>query len=114
MDHPSTKISMSEMETEKEHFKKIIKDNGIQDEIEDVQIMPYPLSGEHMGSKCEKVIITFRNKKEKPQLELFVKKMATSPQMADMIIKFKLFDKESAFYGQLLPALKQYWIEKTG
>ena len=105
--------TMGNFGLEEQQYLNILKNNGIIDEVSNVDIViPENLIGEHFGSLCEHVTIQFKNKAE--ECNFFVKKMLPLPDP----IQAKRFQgimlKEGFFLTKLIQDLKNLCLQKTG
>ncbi|CAL8070770.1 unnamed protein product [Orchesella dallaii] len=92
-------------------YKEIVKANGINDEVSQVLINSSGLQGEGFASQANYVTINFKNPKVKP-LNLFVKSLTANSTHSDMLKESKLFEKESRFFMEYVPAAKEFCKSK--
>lgn len=97
----------------RQKYNEILRNNGIEDEVDTVEIDDPGLAGEHTASSCEIILIKFVNK-ELSALNLFVKKFTKNPGYADLVKEMNLFAKEASFFNDFLPQAKQFCFDKTG
>ncbi|CAL8123643.1 unnamed protein product [Orchesella dallaii] len=92
-------------------YREILKSNGINEEIEEVTVADAGLKGEGMASQTQYVTIKLKNTNMKP-LNLFVKVHTSNPQHSEWIEEWKLFEKESRFFMEYVPAAKEFCKSK--
>ncbi|CAL8070780.1 unnamed protein product [Orchesella dallaii] len=92
-------------------YKEIVKANGINDEVSEVLIKSSGLQGEGFASQANYVTINFKNPNLKP-LNLFVKSHTANSTHSEMLTDAKLFEKESMFFMEYVPAAKEFCKSK--
>lgn len=88
-------------------FKEILKSNGVTDPVAEVIIKDSGLRGENLASVTNRVTVNFENASIKP-LELFMKSTADSGFHAEMLKEGKMFEKESRFFMEYIPAAREF------
>ncbi|ODN02392.1 putative oxidoreductase dhs-27 [Orchesella cincta] len=92
-------------------YKEILLSNGVTDEISEVIVKSAGLKGEGFASVSKYVTIKFQNPSVKP-LNLFVKAHSSNAAHTEMLTEAKLFEKESRFYMEYIPAAKEFCKSK--
>ncbi|ODN02403.1 putative oxidoreductase dhs-27 [Orchesella cincta] len=103
-----------ELETSDEvtlKYKEILRSNGVTDEVSGVIVQGSGLQGEGFASATKCVTIKFENPSLKP-LNLFVKSHTASGAHTEMLTEGKLFEKESRFFMEYVPAAKEFCKSK--
>ncbi|CAL8123649.1 unnamed protein product [Orchesella dallaii] len=94
-----------------EKYKKIIKANGIHDEVSEVIVKHSGLQGAGLASKQLYITVKFVDSKINP-LNLFVKEPCENPKHSELIDDFKAFEKESRFFTEYIPAVDEFCKSK--
>ncbi|CAL8070772.1 unnamed protein product [Orchesella dallaii] len=109
---PTPKNEVSETSDELTlKYKEIVKANGINDEVSEVLINSSGLQGQGFASQANHVTINFKNPNVKP-LNLFVKSHTANSTHSEMLEGGKLFEKESRFFMEYVPAAKEFCKSK--
>ncbi|CAL8147826.1 unnamed protein product [Orchesella dallaii] len=110
----STVPKLEQVETPNEitaKYKKIIKDNGIHDEVSEVIVKHSGLEGAGMASRQLYATVKFMDSSITP-LNLFVKEYIDNPHHTELIDDIKAFEKESRFFTEYIPALDEFCKSK--
>ncbi|ODN02404.1 putative oxidoreductase dhs-27 [Orchesella cincta] len=92
-------------------YKDILKSNGVTDEVSEVIVKDSGLQGEGFASVSKYVTIKFQNPSVKP-LNLFVKAHTASAAHREFLTEAKLFEKESTFFMEYVPAAEEFCKSK--
>ncbi|CAL8070783.1 unnamed protein product [Orchesella dallaii] len=88
-------------------YKKIVKANGINDEVSEVIVKSSGLQGEGFASQTNYVTINFQNTDIK-SLHLFTKAHTSNSSHSELLTESKLFEKESRFFMEYVPAAMEF------
>ncbi|CAL8123628.1 unnamed protein product [Orchesella dallaii] len=103
---PPPKNMETSNEVTKLDFRKILKSNGVTDEVSEVNVKDSGLKGEGFISQQIYVEIKFENPNIKP-LNLFAKTHTANPSHSEMVDELKAFEKETLFFREYVPAAKE-------
>ncbi|CAL8123646.1 unnamed protein product [Orchesella dallaii] len=92
-------------------YKRIVKANGIHDEVSEVIVKHSGLQGAGMSSQQLYVTVKFVDLNINP-LNLFVKAHTTNSHHSELIDGFRAFEKESRFFTEYIPAAREFCKSK--